>query len=54
MFNTTVLPMLRHALQFGAGFLVASGYLDGANAELLTGSLLGLASVGWWYATKKA
>lgn len=50
--NTVVLPIARHGLQLLSGYLVASGQLDVTNAETLTGGLLALATVGWWWATK--
>ncbi len=52
MLKTTVLPLIRHLLQVGAGYLVAQGQLDVANAETLTGAVLGLVTVAWWYFTK--
>lgn len=44
-----IAPFLRHALQFGSGLLVARGILDSANAEVLVGAGVSLASVAWWY-----
>jgi hypothetical protein len=44
----TIAPFLRHALQFGAGLLVAKGLLDTANAEILVGGFVSIASVAWW------
>ncbi|EJN04217.1 hypothetical protein [Phyllobacterium sp. YR531] len=54
IFNTVVLPMVRHFLQILSGYLVASGGLDQANAENLTGAFLAIISVGWWYYTKNS
>ena len=45
----TIAPFLRHALQFGSGLLVARGIIDTANAEVVVGSLVSIASVGWWF-----
>lgn len=45
----TIAPFLRHALQFGSGLLVARGVLDSANAEILVGGVVSIASVAWWY-----
>lgn len=44
-----IAPFLRHALQFGSGLLVAKGILDTANAEILVGGVVSLASVAWWF-----
>jgi hypothetical protein len=48
----TIAPFLRHALQFGSGLLVAKGILDTANAEILVGGLVSLASVTWWFISR--
>lgn len=53
VWNTVVLPLVRHGLQALAGFLIASGQLDVTNAETLTGALLGISTVGWWYFTRQ-
>ena len=45
----SVQQLIRIVLQFLSGFLVGKGILDAANAEVLTGALLSLASVAWWY-----
>jgi hypothetical protein len=45
----TVQQFVRICLGWLAAFLVARGKLDPANAETLTGALLGVAQVGWWY-----
>ncbi len=52
VFKTVVLPALRHGLQVVAGYLVAQGQLDVANAETLTGGVLAIATVAWWWLTR--
>lgn len=41
------LSLLRSALKFAAGYLVAKGAVDQANAEMITGGVLALASLIW-------
>lgn len=51
----TVTPYVRHALQLGAGALVARGIIDASMAELLIGSVASLFSFAWmWFARKPA
>lgn len=49
----TLLPLLRHLLQFAGGYLISMGFLDAAMTETLIGGLLSIGSVAWWFFTKK-
>ncbi len=50
--NLFILPVIRHGLQIVSGYLLATGHLDPENAETLSGALLAIISVGWWFFTK--
>lgn len=51
----TVTPYLRHALQLGAGALVARGTIDASMAELLVGSVASAFAFAWmWFSRKPA
>lgn len=52
LLKTAFLPIVRHGLQLVAGYLVAKGQLDPAQGETLTGGLLAISSVGWWWFTR--
>lgn len=45
----TVQQFVRIVVGWFAAFLVAKGYADSANAEILTGALMGVAQFGWWF-----
>jgi hypothetical protein len=46
--------LLRHALTFGAGALVASGHIDPTEAETVVGAGMALGAVGWsWWQKKR-
>lgn len=45
----SIQQFVRICLGWVAAYLVAHGKLDIANAETLTGALLGVAQVGWWF-----
>lgn len=42
---------VRHALQLGAGFLVAKGYIDGGVAEAVVGALVSIGTAVWFWKT---
>jgi hypothetical protein len=42
-----ILGVVRHLLTFGAGYLVARGFIDESTAEALVGAVLTLIGVGW-------
>lgn len=42
-----ILGVARHLLTFGAGYLVARGFIDESTAEALVGAVLTLIGVGW-------
>lgn len=46
--------VVRHLAQFAAGWLVSKGYLDGSMQETVVGILMGIATLGWYYQSKKA
>lgn len=52
IWTTVVLPVVRHGLQLLSGVLIAEGKLDMANAETLTGGMIAIATVAWWYFTR--
>lgn len=43
----TVLGLIRHALTFGGGFLVAKGYLDEASVGELVGAVTTVIGIVW-------
>lgn len=45
--------LIRHALTAGGGILVAKGYLDAGQMDLIVGSLVTLIGVGWSIWAKK-
>jgi hypothetical protein len=45
----SVQQLIRIVLQFLSGVLVGKGILDAANAEVLTGAMLSISSVVWWW-----
>jgi len=47
-----IIPLLRHALQVGAGILVARGFLDDATGEMLIGGVVSIATVAWYLYNK--
>lgn len=50
----TILGFIRHALTFGAGFLVAKGYIDDASAQEGVGAVVALIGVIWSALSKSA
>jgi hypothetical protein len=42
-----ILGVARHLLTFGAGYLVARGFLDESTAEVLIGAVLNIIGVSW-------
>lgn len=53
MNQSLALGVLRHIVQLGAGALVARGLLDDGSAELLTGAVVSLGTVGWYVIEKR-
>jgi len=51
--KTTILPIIRHFLTFGAGYLVSKGLVDSGSAEELIGAILSITAVGWSIAEKR-
>lgn len=45
----TVQQVVRIAAQFGAGFLVSRGIIDGGGVDLIVGTLTSAASLAWWW-----
>lgn len=52
--KTTILPIIRHFLTFGAGYLVSKGLVDSGSAEELIGAILSITAVGWSIAEKRS
>ncbi len=50
--TTVILPFVRHLLQFGAGYLTAKGIFDEATADTAIGVVMGIFSIGWYFASK--
>lgn len=50
MNKTQILGLVRHLLTFGAGFLIAKGQLDDANAQNIIGAVIAVIG-GVWSAT---
>ena len=48
-----VMGFVRHALQLGAGFLVAKGYIDGGVAEAVVGAIISVGTAVWFWKTGK-
>jgi hypothetical protein len=47
-----LLPLIRHALTVGAGFLIAKGTVDEGTANEAVGALMTLIAVVWSYVEK--
>lgn len=43
----TILGIIRHALTFGAGYMVSKGYLDAASTETVVGAIMTLVGITW-------
>lgn len=43
----TILGLVRHALTFGGGYLVAKGYLDDASVNELVGAITAIVGIVW-------
>ncbi|MEX0971508.1 MAG: hypothetical protein WD046_13805 [Paracoccaceae bacterium] len=48
-----VRPVLRHALQLGAGLLVGSGAVPPEIGAELVGGAMSIATLGWWFLEKR-
>ena len=48
-----IMGFVRHALQLGAGVLVAKGYMDGGVAEAVIGALISVGTAVWFWKTGK-
>lgn len=51
VFNSLILPVVRHGIGWVAGALVLLG-AEQDTVTAISGGLLGLANLGWWYITK--
>jgi len=51
--KTTILPIIRHFLTFGAGYLVSKGLVDSGSSEELIGAIMSITAVGWSIAEKR-
>lgn len=49
----SILPVVRHLAQFASGYLVSSGLITASLQETLIGVAVGIASLVWWFVTKK-
>jgi hypothetical protein len=54
MKRTIFLSAVRHFVTIAAGALATQGYIDGSQAEVLVGAVLGLAGIGWSVLEKSA
>lgn len=50
----SVQQFVRIVIGWAAAYLVTNGVLDASNATILTGALLGIAQVGWWFFWNKS
>lgn len=48
-----VLSLMRHALTFGGGFVVARGWLDEATVTAVVGAVLTIAGAAWGVVEKR-
>jgi hypothetical protein len=53
LMRTTALAMIRHALTFCGGLVVARGYIDSGSAAEITGAVMTLIGVAWSIAEKR-
>ena len=49
----SILPVVRHVLQFAAGYLASSGIITASMTETVVGVGVGLVSILWWFITKE-
>jgi hypothetical protein len=54
LWTTVFAPLVRHGLTYGGGLLVAAGYLDAGQSEILAGAGLAVAGVLWSVLEKRA
>jgi len=54
MDKAKTLGVVRHLLTFGAGFLVAQGFLEAGDVEAVVGAVTLLLGVGWSIFDKRA
>lgn len=47
MSKEAILGIVRHALTFGGGFVIAKGWADAAVIEQAVAALVTLAGIGW-------
>lgn len=45
-------PVLRHLLQFGAGYLASKGIIDGTLVDTVVGVGLGVFTIAWFFIEK--